>query len=101
MVPTPGVGLTQVVKQRRRGRVVGVEVGLIFDHLPGGQPIPHPLRDGVRLWPSTPAIVGYRGDRHLGLTEMPLLLRLLERLVDSFPESVDVFITLSADYEAT
>jgi len=26
LVPTPGVGLTQAVKQRRKGRVVGVEV---------------------------------------------------------------------------
>jgi len=37
LVPTPGVGLTQVVKQRRRGRVVGVEVRPVL-----GEPMTFP-----------------------------------------------------------
>jgi len=39
LVPTPGVGLTQVVKQRRRGRVVGVEVRPVR-----GEPVTFPYR---------------------------------------------------------
>ena len=37
LVPTPRVGLTQVVKQRRQGRVVGVEVRTVL-----GAPVPFP-----------------------------------------------------------
>ena len=40
LVPTPGVGLTQAVKRRRRGRIVGVEVRRVF-----GEPVdcPYPV----------------------------------------------------------
>lgn len=34
LVPTPGAGLTQVVKKRRRGRVVGVEIRIIWGKRP-------------------------------------------------------------------
>ncbi len=37
LVPTPGVGLTQVVKQHRQGRVVGVEVRTVL-----GEPVAFP-----------------------------------------------------------
>jgi len=40
--PTPGVGLTQAVKRRRRGRVVGVEVRVVW-----GEPakVPYPVHE--------------------------------------------------------
>jgi hypothetical protein len=42
LVPTPGVGLTQAVKRRRRGRVVGVEVRTVL-----GEPVasPYPVHE--------------------------------------------------------